>query len=532
VTDIGNRNMVDPAQLNEFLSFAKQTVPAEHYVVVMWNHGNGYSGLLVDETSAPGAMMSLNQFATALNGVGSLDIIAFDMCLMGGYETLTKIAGTASYAVFSESVVPGAGYPYDEIMRAFNSDPGMSSRNAAIMVADKFDASYAGQRPSTTVSAYDLAGFASFEASLNNLAGSLKVNLPSLSSAIASSASHSQAFEVRPIKDLGNLLDSLSARISDGGIATNINAVRAAAGAFRLQHHARNGSDPYASNVSRASGLSIVLPSGVASDRLPASGSGSLGDYRATLGTKPWAEFLTAWAGSQAPLGYTDMGTQRFETYLVWDSAAVSRAADIDMFVLEPDGYLYGPALGSISPSGLFTADSRNTHLYLEGFGMGRYVQTGSYRFYAFLWTDPANYGPAYTVYYRNSPSAEFQSLYSAPYPRLTRGNTILSDPFASFSRIDNGQYTDFRPIAMLTIPPAFASSQLNLDLKAESPGNSVASESFGGVTTNIERLREPTSAQLETLKSLIRKRREGVMKGRLELPSLRNIRPPAEKQD
>ncbi len=42
VTEISNRNMTDPLQLREFINYAKQVQPAEHYITVLWNHGGGY----------------------------------------------------------------------------------------------------------------------------------------------------------------------------------------------------------------------------------------------------------------------------------------------------------------------------------------------------------------------------------------------------------------------------------------------------------------------------------------------------------
>jgi hypothetical protein len=393
----------------------------------------------------------------------------------------------------------------------------MSAASAAGLVAENFDAYYAGFRSSTTVSAYDLGGFASFEAALGNLAAILKVNLNSVSQSLGTSASASQSFEFTPLKDLGNFLDSLSARTTDGLIATQINAVRQSAAAFRLRSRARNGSDPKAINVSRASGLSILMPSGIGRDRLDATGPGSLASYQATVGNRPWGELITAWMANKQPLGFTDMGPYRFESYLVWDQAAVGSGADIDFFVLEPNGDLWGPAFGTVSPNGLFSGDSYNSKSYYEGYQMDRYVETGIYRFYAFLWTDPSRYSPAYNLYYRNLPTASFQALYVSPFPRLSTTKTFASDPTPTFSEIDSFQYSDFRPVATLTIP-ANASASLNFERKDEAsaptPGMR-ASVSVGAEGPGI------TAAQMSVIRDLIvgRRKREN-SEGALKPPT------------
>jgi len=498
-TDIGNRNMTDPADLRDFVTWTKQSAPAEHYAIVLWNHGGGYRGLLIDETSAPGVYMSLNGLTTALSGVGAIDILAFDMCQMGAYETLTKASGLASFAVFSEKNVPGPGYPYDAVIAALEANPNVTPRNAAIMFADKFDALYVGSRYSTTVSAFDLGGFAAFEGTLNTLAASMQSNLASLSSGITAAAQGSQPFETPGVHDLGNFLDSLRVQITDPTIRSNIDGVRTSFSLFRLQQHARTSSGDL--DVGRANGLSILMPSGVGTDRIPTSGPMSLAAYNALVGSKPWGQFVNAWMASQPTQGTADLGTNRFESYLVWDSAAVSKKADIDLWVLEPNGIVYSPALGTVSPNGAFTADSYPTD-YLEGYLMNRFVQTGTYTFYAYLWTDPNNYGPVYTLYYRNSPTAAFQSLYSAPFPRLTTATSIQNDPAPTFAKIDSNQYTDIRQVATLSIapnPPGFVSSSRVAGATAFAGGrvNLVAGSSFGAAPKVI------TAAQIRTIRSL-----------------------------
>ena len=101
-----------------------------------------------------------------LGGLGPIDVLDFDMCLMGGYETLVKVNGLASHAVFSEEVVPGAGNPYDGILNALQANPTASPSAVADMFVEQFHASYTGDPASTTKSAYDLAGFGAFEAAL------------------------------------------------------------------------------------------------------------------------------------------------------------------------------------------------------------------------------------------------------------------------------------------------------------------------------------------------------------------------------
>jgi NADPH:quinone reductase-like Zn-dependent oxidoreductase len=68
--------------------------------------------------------MKVTDIRTALSGDTKVDVVDFDMCLMGGYETLAVLNGAADYAVFSEEVVPGAGYPYTDVVKGLQQAAG------------------------------------------------------------------------------------------------------------------------------------------------------------------------------------------------------------------------------------------------------------------------------------------------------------------------------------------------------------------------------------------------------------------------
>ncbi|HXG43461.1 MAG TPA: clostripain-related cysteine peptidase [Gemmatimonadales bacterium] len=167
VTDLGNVDMTDPNTLRAFVQWARQNYPAKRYLLVLWNHGGGYTGLIQDETSAGSGLMTVDEMRAALAGTGLIDVIDFDMCLMAGYETLVKLDGIAGFAVFSEEEVPG-----------------------------------------------DLAGLAAFETALGTLASDLQAGLPGLGSTISQAAQASQKFSYPELTDLVNFLDSRRPRTS------------------------------------------------------------------------------------------------------------------------------------------------------------------------------------------------------------------------------------------------------------------------------------------------------------------------------
>ncbi|HEX7048914.1 MAG TPA: clostripain-related cysteine peptidase [Longimicrobiales bacterium] len=453
--DLGNRDMTSPAELGEFIQWAKDEYPAEHYALVLWNHGGGYTGLLQDATSAGGQMMSIGDLPAALRGVGSIDVLDFDMCLMGGYETLVMIDGLVRYAVFSEEVVPGAGNPYAEILDGLHANPAADPEAVAAIFVDEFHEGYAGDRAPTTKSAYDLTAFAALESELDTLADMLRTNLGSLAPAIESAAAVSQKYTMSELTDIGDFLDSLRIRVSDPTLLAQIDEVKSqVVGPFRVRNRVRNGWDSEERDVSRSTGLSIVLPSGVGDDRMADAGPGSFAAYEALYSGKAWTEFLSDWIAGQAAVIYTDQGTARFEAYLVWDSAAVSRRTDVDLWILEPDGNVYIPYIGSVTPNGTLTNDSWDDGTSYEGLRTNRFVQNGTYRFYANLWTDSADYRPIYDIQYRYDQVSPLSSLYAPNYPRLSTEASWLTDPDPTWGEVDSGAYTDLQLAATWTVGP------------------------------------------------------------------------------
>ncbi len=470
VTEIAggsNVDMTNPSTLKDFIAWAKTNYPANHYLLVLWNHGGGYTGLIQDETSNGSGLMSLEQVKTALTGSGGIDVLDFDMCLMAGYETLAKIAGLTDHVIFSEEVVPGEGNPYTSIIDGIQADPTQDGRTLAGMIVDRFHASYQGNKASTTLSAYDLTGFAAFETALNDLAASLQAGLAGgLGPTVSTAAGASQKYTITELTDLVDFLDKLNASVAgQAALQAKIAAARAAAvaPAFRINNKARTGTGTTqggaVADVSGSTGLNIVLPSGANGDLMPASGSGSLASYQALLPGKPWTAFLTEYTGNQTPTAMTDQGDNRFEGYLVWDPNAIAAGADIDFWVLEPNGNIYLPAFGSVTPNGTMSNDSYGDQTNFEGYLTNRFVEKGVYLIFANLWRDPANFKPAYDLAYRSDQSVGFDFWFTGnggPAPTLSLQNSWLNDASPTLQEILNGAYTDLQAVVSVnfTAPP------------------------------------------------------------------------------
>jgi hypothetical protein len=135
-------NMGDPATLEAFVDFTVKRFPAEHYVLVLWDHGNDVSGICWDEN--PEDHLTNPEVVSALMG-HHIDLLATDACLMAMVEVAYEYHHYGldiDYLVGSENYVPVAGIPYDIILAGLDQNPSMTEFEAAQMIVHEFAAFY------------------------------------------------------------------------------------------------------------------------------------------------------------------------------------------------------------------------------------------------------------------------------------------------------------------------------------------------------------------------------------------------------
>lgn len=135
-------NMGDPATLGAFVDFTLRKFPAEHYVLVLWDHGNDVSGICWDEN--PQDHLTHAEVVSALSD-HHIDVLATDACLMAMVEVAYEYNHYGldiDYLVGSENYVPVAGIPYDTILTGFNQNPAMTELEAVQMIVHDFAAFY------------------------------------------------------------------------------------------------------------------------------------------------------------------------------------------------------------------------------------------------------------------------------------------------------------------------------------------------------------------------------------------------------
>lgn len=131
--------------LLDFVDWSVKCYPAEHYYLIIWNHGAGLGGISFDEESKN--HITGEQLIDAVQGASKIagrkiDIVNFDACLMAMVEVAWQLKGYTDIMVASEEVEPGYGLPYTDILKKMAEEPGIEPEALAKHVVDVYTKSY------------------------------------------------------------------------------------------------------------------------------------------------------------------------------------------------------------------------------------------------------------------------------------------------------------------------------------------------------------------------------------------------------
>lgn len=132
-----------PETLSDFLRFCNENYPADHKMVILWDHGSGAAGYGHD--SIFGTTLTLEDLRNAFSAVytpdtltPAIDILGFDACLMASAEVAERFDGFAKYLVASEELEPGDGWDYGVFLQAMTDNPSMSAAQVSRAIVDSY----------------------------------------------------------------------------------------------------------------------------------------------------------------------------------------------------------------------------------------------------------------------------------------------------------------------------------------------------------------------------------------------------------
>lgn len=176
VSDMKSTNMGDPSAVTEFLNYAYENYPAEHYGLIFWDHGGGsVLGYGADENNGydmltvPELKQSVSDADLAKDTM--LDYIGFDACLMGMIEVADAFSGCADYMIASEETEAGQGWDYRFLSEITDNDAYRGDQAAEYIIEDFSDYydRYGSYAPEYTLSCVDLEKIPAVVSSLEQL---------------------------------------------------------------------------------------------------------------------------------------------------------------------------------------------------------------------------------------------------------------------------------------------------------------------------------------------------------------------------
>ena len=302
IADLGEVNMGDPDTLIEFVDWAQATYPAQHYALILWNHGSGWKALVFGEEvpykavsydqSDGGDWLTLPELRYALwqvtsDGLASLDLVGFDACHMGIIEVDYEIMPFVGFRVGSEDVVLALGWPYHTILTDLIANPSWKGKQLSAAIVSRYHESYEGKQ---IHSATDLGpGYSALDSAVNDLATTMMEHIAAQAVPIAHARYGSQSFYRGENIDLYHFAERLTQNVEEPQIVAAANQVMASVGRVVV-------AEEHGSSWPGAHGIAIYYPvKRVSYD--PRYG----GDYLAFTTDGLWDDFLEAFYSNYTP---------------------------------------------------------------------------------------------------------------------------------------------------------------------------------------------------------------------------------------
>jgi hypothetical protein len=180
-------NHDEPGVLTDFITWAVKKYPADHYGLVLWDHGGqweGYGGDTQDGTIEETGGMSTARIRDAIQSamksasVSRWEFIAFDTCLMGGAEVLGDFTSLTDLFIGCPEIDFGDGWNYSTILSWLKEHPSASALEFGRKEAEAWKEHHmqADKVTDTVLAAhgvFDLKKYAEFERAFASFATAL-----------------------------------------------------------------------------------------------------------------------------------------------------------------------------------------------------------------------------------------------------------------------------------------------------------------------------------------------------------------------
>lgn len=182
LADFGDVNTGDPAVLADFISSGIEDHPADHYALIISDHGAAWTGVGGDESAASDAL-SLAEVNDGISagltesGIDKLDLLGFDACLMATYEVASVLAPRADRLLASEELEPDHGWDYTALQSVVdNGEATVDELGEALIGGYQSQAAAEKTSAEITLAYIDLTAMESVDSALSSFSRQLVTN--------------------------------------------------------------------------------------------------------------------------------------------------------------------------------------------------------------------------------------------------------------------------------------------------------------------------------------------------------------------
>lgn len=300
IDDMGDINTGDPQELADFIARGIADYPADHYGLVISDHGASWPGVGGDESSDEDSLelWELNEAIAAgiaSGGIDKLDLLGFDACLMATYEVASTLAPLADRLLASQELEPGHGWDYGAFATVGqNGGATVDELGSALIAAFQAQAVEQEDDAEITLSLTDLTKMPEVDAALAEFADQLIERVDGVAPTVGRTLAQTLGFGKSPDPDSDSFMTDLGILAGEIGV----DALDVSDAADEL---VRAINDAVVDKVDGqatlgATGLSIYFPP---------QPEYYVQDYDEIVTDGRWSKFLTAYygAGEAIPAG-------------------------------------------------------------------------------------------------------------------------------------------------------------------------------------------------------------------------------------
>jgi len=271
----GELDTGSPDVLRAALDYVQRNTQSKHYMVDLWDHGNGWKGISYDDN--PHSSIDMPELQKALSGLPQkIDIVAADACLMATVEVAdTAKAIGADFLVGSEELEPGTGWDYKDLLGRWNKLLAGKEPVTAEKMAKAIQESYiVGPKDNVTMSVTDLSKLDGLNSKLNSFSDAL-VKAGGLQDKTVRGA-YDKALRMDDVDqmDLGDFAKRVSSSTKDAKLKAAADLLLAELAKTTVEKGAK-GDAKYAA----ATGLTIYAPRGNVDAQYKQAGSAWLNSH-------------------------------------------------------------------------------------------------------------------------------------------------------------------------------------------------------------------------------------------------------------